>query len=72
MKEKKESLETNRHLSDAQLENVGGGLTNHYDYYAYCYDCEWRSEIVRGVKVFDLVNGHKTQTGHTNVIPRLP
>jgi len=69
--DKKESLETKLKLDDEQLDNVGGGFNPTLKYYGYCYECGWKSEPVRGKKVWDLVNEHICLTGHTDVKPRI-
>lgn len=67
MKEKKELLETNRQLNEEQLEQVSGGINPSTLCYGYCYECGWKSAIVRATKVKDLVDEHKNQTGHSDV-----
>ncbi|HCF71117.1 MAG TPA: hypothetical protein DER33_05950 [Syntrophomonas sp.] len=71
MKEKRELLETNRQLNEEQLEQVGGGIKTSTLCYGYCYECGWKSAIVRATMVNDLINEHKNQTGHSDVRRRI-
>ncbi|MGI6549135.1 MAG: hypothetical protein ACOX4Q_03705 [Syntrophomonadales bacterium] len=68
MNDKKELLETKLELNDEQLEKVGGGINPITLCYGYCHECGWKSDIVIAKKVPGLINEHKNQTGHSDVV----
>lgn len=68
MKDKKELLGNKMHLSDEQLDSIGGGLfTDAHFYYGYCLDCGYKTEKRNiSAMVKSLMEKHKKETGHTN------